>query len=342
MFENLLKELENLDGTRVSITIKADEEGFLDKECPTDNCKFVFKVNEDDWSYLFKDEAVYCPMCGYEAEADSWWTTEQIEHAKKQALKQVEGLIGSAMRTDAQDFNRRQPNNSFINMSMSIKGFNPQPMMLPFQTKELFERKIKCDKCNARYSVIGSAYFCPCCGHNSVEKTFDDSIKKILAKINNTEIIRNAFHEIGQKDEAEITIKSLIESAISDGVTAFQRLTDELYAKVPNCKPAPFNAFQRIDDGNKLWKNACGKGYEDWLTTGELSDLNLLFQKRHLLTHREGMVDAKYIQRSGDTSYQEGQRIIIRDVDVRCLVDLITKLAKGMRSAVNTTPLILP
>lgn len=220
---------------------------------------------------------------------------------------------------------------------MSVNGFHGHPLMLPFPAKELIERKIQCDKCNSRYSVIGSAYFCPCCGHNSVEKTFDDSIKKILAKIDNTDIVRKAFHDIGQKDEAEITIKSLIESALSDGVTAFQRLADELYTKVPNCEPAPFNAFQRIDDGNKLWKIACGKGYEDWLTPGELSGLKLLFQKRHLLAYREGMVDDKYMQRSGDTGYREGQRLIIRDVDARRLVDLITKLAAEVRRVVNNT-----
>lgn len=338
MFENLLRELGKIDGTKVSVPIEADEEGYLDKECPADNCKFVFKAYEEDWANLFKDEAVYCPMCGHEAKADSWWTTEQLEHAKKQALKQVESVMGRAMRTDALNFNRRQPRNSFIKMSMSVKGFNYHPMMMPFQAKELFERKIQCDKCNSRYSVIGSAYFCPCCGHNSVEKTFDDSIKKILAKIDNQDIIRKAFHDIGQKDEAEITIKSLIESAISDGVTAFQRLADELYTKVPNCKPASFNAFQRIDDGNRLWKNACGQGYEDWLTLGELSDLKLLFQKRHLLAHKEGMVDDKYIQKSGDTNYRAGQRIIIRDVEIRRLVDMITKLVTGMRSMVNPVP----
>lgn len=111
MFENLLRELENIDGMKVSVPIEADEHGYLDKECPADNCKFVFKVNENDWANLFKDGGVYCPMCGREAKADSWWTTEEIEHAKKQALKQVEGVMGRAVRDDARNFNRRQPRN---------------------------------------------------------------------------------------------------------------------------------------------------------------------------------------------------------------------------------------
>jgi hypothetical protein len=46
MFENMLRELGRLDGTKVSIKIDADEEGYLDKECPSETCQFTFKVRE--------------------------------------------------------------------------------------------------------------------------------------------------------------------------------------------------------------------------------------------------------------------------------------------------------
>jgi len=59
------------------------------------------------------------------------------------------------------------------------------------------------------------------------------------------------------------------------------------------------------------------------------------FQKRHLLAHTDGMVDAKYIQKSGDTTYQEGQRRIVGESDVRSLVDLIAKLAHKMQCVIS-------
>ena len=331
MFENLLRELKKLNGTKVSIIIEADEEGYIDKECPSENCGFIFKVKEEDWKNLFKDEAVYCPLCRHEADADCWWTTEQVKNIEKQALRFMESRIGRAMRTDAREFNRRQPKNAFIKMSMKISGFNSYPVLLPISAKELMERKSQCEECGARYSVIGSAYFCPCCGHNSVEKTFDDSIQKILSKIDNQEAIRKAFLEIGKKDDGEVTIRSLVESALSDGVTAFQALAEKLYAKVSNTPPAPFNVFQRIEEGSRLWKQACGKGYEDWLTPTEKDDLKLLFQKRHLLVHKEGIVDEKYITRTRDITYMAGQRIIIKDLEVRRLVELVNKIADEIR-----------
>ena len=336
MFDNLLKEMKRLNGIQVSVPIEADDEGYLDKECPSETCKFTFKVKEEDWVNVFRDEAVYCPLCRHEADADSWWTREQLEHAKDQVFKYAKSRIGGALDADARAFNRKQPKDSFIRLSLKVSGFNRYPIMLPPQARELLERKIQCEQCRARYAVIGSAFFCPCCGHNSVERTFDDSVQKILAKIDNTKVIRNAFMEIDKKDEGEITVRSLIESSLSDGVTAFQRLAEELYAKMPAAPPASFNAFQRIDDGDRLWKQVCGKGYEDWLTSQEMDDLKLLFQKRHLLAHKEGMVDQRYIQQTGDNTYNIGQRIVVRESDIRRLVELITKLAKEIRTVAGS------
>ena len=74
MFESLIRELENLNHKKISVPINADAEGYLDKECPSKECLFVFKAKEEDWKNLFKDEAVYCPMCGHNAPADSFWT----------------------------------------------------------------------------------------------------------------------------------------------------------------------------------------------------------------------------------------------------------------------------
>lgn len=55
MFEKLLKQLQELENTKsISIPINADKEGFLDKECPNNECMFQFKVLEEDWEKLMK------------------------------------------------------------------------------------------------------------------------------------------------------------------------------------------------------------------------------------------------------------------------------------------------
>lgn len=329
MFENLLKEIERLNGQSVSIPIEADEKGYIDKQCPSEECEFIFKVNGDDWKNIFQDAAVWCPLCRHEAPSKEWFTIEQVEHAKGEVGAIVRGTIHNALMADAQKFNRGQSKNRFISMSMKVQGGSQRTYALPIQAAELMQLEIQCEACDARFAVIGSAYFCPACGHNSVTQTFTDSLRKIKAKKDGINIIRKALVESVGKDEAELTCRSLRETCISDGVVAFQKFCEGMYE---NFGKVPFNAFQRLEQGSNLWSSAVQRGYNDWLSPEELAKLNILYQKRHLLSHNEGIVDTQYIAKSGDSAYKEGQRIVITDKDIDSLVASLDKLSNGIKS----------
>jgi hypothetical protein len=58
--------------------------------------------------------------------------------------------------------------------------------------------------------------------------------------------------------------------------------------------------------------------------------LTRCFQQRHLLAHTQGIVDADYLARTGDTSYRLGQRIIVKEASLRNFVDLVEQLAAGL------------
>lgn len=333
MFEDLMKTLKRIDQTKtISIPIEADEKGYVDKQCPSKECEFIFKVNQDDWRNIFKDENVWCPFCRHEAPSNQWFTLVQVEHSKAEALSIIKGQINNAIRSDAQNFNRKQPKNSFITMSMKVGGGTKRTYAIPARAAEEMQLEIACEECNARFSVIGSAYFCPACGHNSVSRTFSDSLRKIRSKIDNVSLVKIALTESVGKDEAELTCRSLVESCILDGVVAFQKYCEGIYE--PYGKP-PFNVFQRINQGSDLWAKTINKNYSDWLTTDEINDLNLIFQKRHILAHNEGMVDSEYINKSCDKTYKKGQRIVVSQKDIKTLVTYLEKLKIGLSSAIE-------
>lgn len=327
MFKDLIKELERMNGQSVSVPIHSDEKGYIDKQCPEEACEFIFKVNEKDWGNIFKDEAVWCPMCRREAPADQWFTIDQVKHAKEEAFAIAQGKIHNAMRSGAQKFNRKQSRNSFISMSMKVTGGPKRTHAIPAKAAELMQLEIQCEECCSRFAVIGSAYFCPACGHNSVTRTFSDSLRKIRAKKDNVELIRTALSESVGKDDAEVTCRSIIETCISDGVVAFQKYCEGMYARFGN---APFNAFQRLDQASSLWEKAVQKGFDAWLSSDELKKLAIIYQKRHLLAHNEGIVDERYIEKSGDATYKSGQRIVIRDKDIDLLLSALQKLGSGI------------
>ncbi|MCI5207389.1 MAG: hypothetical protein D3910_01020 [Candidatus Electrothrix sp. ATG2] len=330
MFEDLIKTMDRMNGQTISIPIESDEKGYIDKQCPSGECEFLFKVNEKDWEEIFKDEAVWCPLCRHEAPADQWFTVEQVKHSESEALAIMEGKIHNALRSGAQKFNRKQPRNSFISMSMKVSGGIKRTHTIPSKAAEAMQLEIICESCNSHFAVIGSAFFCPACGYNSVTQTFSDSLRKIKAKSENVEVVRKAMIEAVGKDDAELTCRSLRETCISDGVVAFQKFCEGLFASYGK---APFNAFQRLEQGSELWEKKIQKGYSTWLSNEELKNLNILYQKRHILAHNEGIVDAMYIKKSGDTSYKEGQRIVVLDRDIDYLALCLEKLGSGLKEA---------
>lgn len=330
-FRNTFRALEELSRTTTySMEVLPDEDGYFDKECPNEECLSQFKVNAEDWENLFSDEAVYCPFCGYSAPAKNWWTTEQVEQAESQAIKMVEAKLGAALDRDARDFNRSQSRNSFIKMSMKYKG-RKSFVNLPSFALEEMQQKITCDSCGARYAVVGSAFYCPCCGKNSARLTFANTIDKVRGKINHLETVRQAIAEYS-KDEAARTCDSLIESSVPDLVVAFQRLCEAVYPTLDGSKPVKRNVFQRLADGSSLWRDVAGEGYEDWLTTDQYALLKRCFQQRHLLQHQDGIVDQDYITKSGDSRYQVGQHLRIKENDVIAYADIVELLGNKILS----------
>jgi hypothetical protein len=316
----------------VPVGFEADDEGYFDRECPSETCLFQFKIWGEDWLALQSRDALWCPLCGHSAGPGSWWTKEQLEYAKQVALGKIQGGIREAIRKDSTKFNQRQPKGGLLRMSMQLKEGRSLRRDIPQPAGESLDLRIKCESCSTQFAVLGSAFFCPACGHNSALRTFADGLRKVRAKLTAADVIRAALVESVGKDEAELIIRSMIETALADSVVALQRLCERLYDLVPAAPPLPQNTFQRIDDGMTAWVTVLGLGYDHWLSASELDRLRLLFQRRHLLAHTEGIVDAKYLQRSGDTAYQLGQRLVVRVADGLELAELVHKLGEGLRA----------
>ncbi len=331
MFDDLIKTLKAMEGTKLSVpvAVESDAEGYCDRQCPATECEFLFKVHEDDWRSIVRDEAVWCPFCGYTAPSDEWWTHAQVESARKAAFVEINHRIKSAMHRDATRFNRQQPRDSFISMTMKVNQ-RPREVVLPAVATDPMQLKISCPECACRYAVIGSAYFCPACGNNAADHVFTQSLATIAATLDNLARIASGLPD---RDVAENTVRLLVEDSIQRIVTAFQRYAEAIFEDHPNPPKARRNVFQNLEDGSRLWERAFGFGYDAHLSFCQLEQLNRYFQQRHLLAHCDGLVDADYINKTADPNYREGQRLVIREANVRDCLALIATLAAGLASS---------
>jgi len=323
MFEEALRAMKQLNGSTYRMNIEPDKNGYFDKECPNQECLSKFKIWPEDWESKNETDIMFCPFCGHQAPFKSWYTTEQVEQAKEQAFNHVKAAFGKALQRDAANFNRKSKK-GFITMTMKFKG-STYALNLPAEALEEMEQQITCEKCGSRYSIIGSAFFCPSCGHNSAKQTFSNTILKVKDKIDMVNRINKLVSEIS-KDAVARTCESLIETSLSDLVMAFQRLCECIYPQLQGAKPLTRNIFQRLDDGNNLWKNLINKSYEDWSSHSEYVILKKCFQQRHLLQHKDGIVDQDYFDKSGDDKYSIGQHIIISKENVLQYLDIVVKI----------------
>ena len=329
MFDELIKEVSRLSGRHeVSVSIPSDENGYLDRECPSSECEFEFKIYEDDWRDKVSDAEVFCPFCGHTADSGSWCTQSQLEYAKKVALDRVGRRINRAMKLDADRWNRSQSNDSFIKMTMKVDS-HPSRLLLPPAVVEPMRIQISCSKCDCHYAVIGAAFFCPACGHNAADLMFRQTITSIRRVLDALSSIRA---NVPDRDTAETTVRLIIENGLQNAITAFQRFAESLYSHLPDTSSPRRNAFQNLLEGSELWHSATGKRYSEYLENAELHVLSRFFQQRHLLAHTQGIVDANYIKLTGDTSYRDGQRLVVREATVYECLTLIEKLASGMAS----------
>jgi len=119
---------------------------------------------------------------------------------------------------------------------------------------------------------------------------------------------------------------------MADLVTGFQMVAEYLYTRISGISP-PLNAFQRLEGangGSALWHAATGRSYVDYVGT-DLRHLRTYFQRRHVLAHRNGFIDQVYLDRSADTTYRVGQRLVVRTTDIEDFAHLLEKLVIAMR-----------
>ena len=284
----------------------------------------------EDWKEKVSEDEFFCPMCGHTDTSDNWWTQQQITDMKKIASNWAMSYMQEEMDKSFKRLAKSTRNNKFMKVT-----YTPS-RKITFQNNPLgqsaeWEREVICKNCITSYSVVGSAYFCPCCGHNAIEETFNESLDSIEKMIESLSEMEEFLSKSYGLDKAKTMCQTMLEGSIADVVSAFQK-----YAVVRFCelssKSARPNDFQIIYKGSKLFLEETGKGYDSWLNEDELSYMNLMFQKRHVMEHSGGFVDEQYIEKSGDNSYTVGQRLIIRETDAINLVKVIRKLSIGIES----------
>ena len=186
-----MSHLRNL-GSKFSIPISPDEDGYLGRECPVEECLGYFKITPG--TGVKGPAPCHCPYCGYSGGSRTFFTREQIEYARSIVLRKVTDAIREDLK--ALEFEHKPQGLFGIEISMKLQESAPLPIRY-YREKQL-QTEVVCDNCTLRYAIYGVFGWCPDCGvHNSLQiltKNLELARKELaLAESADTELA-NHFH----------------------------------------------------------------------------------------------------------------------------------------------------
>ena len=296
---------------RVSVTLPTDDEGFTGRRCPQVECEGYFKIKLGT-GLTGENLPCVCPYCGHCGATNTFSTKEQIAYAKSVAFRQ----FTQALRADlkSMEFETKAIGILGFRMGMKLKP-GTLPALRHYREKAL-ETKITCDSCTLDYSVFGVFAHCPDCGvHNS-----------LLILRRNLDLIERQLVLAESLEDADLR-NHLIENALEDCISAFDGFARESCrvrsSKSSNAKRCTNLSFQNLTAAAKSVNDLFGIDLTTLIGPTDWEKAHLQFMRRHLLAHKAGVIDQKFVDEVGPGHGIPGRRVTIRATDVRELVPIV-------------------
>lgn len=318
------------DKYEARISLPTDEEGMLGRECPADECKpKYFKVKPGTGQT--ESSSMACPYCAQVGETQEFATESQRRYAKdlvsREAQKGMSELVDGMLR-DAfglRPGQRRKKLGDSMSIELSSRRSTHRFVSPPVEQK--LRRDLVCPVCSVAFAVFGLATWCPDCGFDLFLEAVEAEFNVVRAMLDD---VQNRRERLGERVAARD-----IENALEDVVSTFEAVARRLVHRklLENGLPRPDadkrvkkcgNAFQSVSRGGKASLDLVAQDIFAALSTSERSELESGFEARHPVTHNAGVVDRKYLDKSG-SSEREGHEVAVTTAMVTRAMELATK-----------------
>jgi hypothetical protein len=298
-----MNNLRNL-GNQFSIPIRPDTDGYLGRECPIEECLGYFKITPG--TGVKGPGPCHCPYCGHSGDSGTFFTKEQIEYARSVGIQKVMDALHKDMKS--LEFEHKPQGPFGIGISLKVQESARRPIQY-YREKQL-ETKVVCDSCTLRYAIYGVFGWCPDCGeHNSLQ---------ILAK--NLELAKKEL-TLAESSDKELA-DHLVGDALENVVSAFDGFGREICLQ----KGVDIR-FQNIAGARRRVQETFELDFADVLAPEEWERACRVFQKRHLLAHKMGVIDEEYVQKANDPGAVAGRKIRVSHDEVTSAISIVQALA---------------
>jgi hypothetical protein len=320
------------EGFEASLALPVDDDGFFGRECPS--CERLFKMRADEWDALPDDASITCPYCGEQPDnVHDFITRDQSERtdAAINALAEqyIHDQVGKLFR--GLETRRLRPGESGIEIRVSREQ-PPEVRSLPDYVEEKVRRTLRCDNCGTSYAVYGASAFCPVCGPRPAVATVVEAIERARLALG----LEDALPEdLREQARAEGVFDRAAADAVKEVVTLFEVFArDQFAGRVQNhediVRKAGRGVFQRLTDADRLFTDHAGFSLAGAASTSTWDRLLVVFQQRHVLVHRQGIVDQDYRDRVSGARERVGQRLVISRREAEQALDALEAVVRAV------------
>jgi hypothetical protein len=283
------------DTWSAQVSLYQDDAGYFGRRCPDPECHTFFKLNSAEFAAAPQSLQLTCPVCGLAAHRERFVTPQQKRLGEKARLEFGRAIADQVLR----DFSRKAGTTNFKGGHLRWTAHkNPPrvPSPLPSYVEQATIRVFDCPR--GHHAVIYDLLaFCPWCGADTPPRSvFDDSLaaqRRLLQLVEEQPV----------KAQADIAahggVTGLSQRALTDAVAAIQNLAKQLHSRAGKEAP-PDNPWQNVDRLRKRWRASFGADVLDGFDSATIRSLRLAFARRNVLDHNGGVIDADYVQQTGE------------------------------------------
>jgi hypothetical protein len=311
------------DGFGAHVEMVVDDDGYFGRHCSS--CEQYFKLKATEYNGLPDDFEAMCPYCGRRGDGSSFITEEQ-------QARTLAAAAGLALQMVHQELNSSLSSTLGSSGSFTYTPGTPPPIEeLPDYVEAITRREIECPGCANHYAVYGASAFCPICGPRP-------AIERVQGAIDRGRVTL-AIEDQMEPDERETlraagVFDGFATEAIKQSVTSFEVLAEEQFedrvADHASAVKERGKIFQRIDDVDDLFGGHAGFTLSGLVSEEAWARLQVLFAQRNVLTHNDGLIDQKYLDRARGSEFSVGQRLVIGRKEAEQRLDDLEALVQAL------------
>lgn len=308
------------------VAMPGDDDGYLGRQCPF--CSRMFRIFMEDYRALPEGAELWCVYCGHHVRHTEFLTEQQLGRAMRAVGDVGVQAVGKAIDDAFSDFPRSSRSGG-VSISFRSTPFHPEP--LPEIDEERLIRERVCSACHVRYAVFSEHRYCPVCGALAPSTVALDALQAEAAKL-------DAFATLPAAQAAVLREQGVVDRALADTIKNLATIVEALASAVfhdtvtgaDQLLRGKGNVFQRLDDAADLFT---AHGLVDFRVVAGVAVWRRLLETwaaRHLLIHRDGLVDQRYLTAVPSSPLTVGTRLTVTEQMCRQALADTTTLCRAI------------